>query len=321
MHKKLLVSLMAVLVAFGLTGCVKTPKLENGKEIVAEVDGKQVTAEDLYEELKKESGTDTLINMIDEFIISKELTDTSNEEALAKAYVKQMKEYYESAGQNWSEVLASAGYTEDSLIKAYINNYAKDTIAKNYYKNSITDEQIQKYYDEEIIGDITAKHILIAVDSSETATDAEKKAAEKAALNKAKEVITKLNNGGSFTELAKEYSADKNASEGGTLAPFNKQSNYSEEFINAAVKLKAGEYTKNPVKSEYGYHIILVESKAEKPSLESVKETIINTLSDEAINSNEKYLYTAWKKLREKYNLSIHDTVMDEKYKTAMTQY
>lgn len=321
MHKKLLVSLMACLVAFGLTGCVKTPKLENGQEVVAEVEGKQFTADDLYAELKAEAGTDILVNMIDEYIISKELTDTSSEEALAKAYINQMKEYYENAGQNWSEVLANAGYTEAKLIEAYTNNYAKESVAKKYYKDSVTDEQIQKYYDEEIVGDITAKHILITVDADDSMSDADKKAAEKAAYNKAKEVITKLNNGGDFAELAKEYSADKNASEGGSLAPFNKQSNYSQEFIDAAVKLNAGEYTKTPVKSEYGYHIILVESKAEKPALDTVKDNIITTLSDEAMNSNETYIYTAWKNLRAKYNLTIYDTIMSEKYNTAMSQY
>ena len=321
MHKKLLISVMACLVVFSITGCVKTPKLENGEEIIASVEGKEFTANNLYDELRTQYGTDTLINMIDDYIISKELDNTNSEEAQAKAYVKQMKDYYESVGEKWSDVLTSYGYTEDSLTKVYVTNYAKESVAKKYYKDSITDEEISKYYNNEIIGDITAKHILIAPEASDEMTNKEKEAANKTAYNKAIEVINKLKAGEDFSALAKEYSSDKSSSEGGALAPFNKQSNYATEFINAAVKLNSGEYTKTPVKTEYGYHIILVESKADKPELEGIKSNIIETLANEKINSNEKYVYTAWKNLRTKYNLTINDTVIEEKYNTAMTQY
>lgn len=312
---------MAILVALGLTGCVKTPKLENGAEVVAEIDGKQFSANELYDELRTQYGIDTLVNMIDDYIISQELEDTSSEEAQAKAYVKQMKEYYEAAGQNWNEVLTSYGYTEDSLTKSYLSNYAKESVARKYYQDAVTAEEIQKYYDEEIIGDVTAKHILITPEANDSMSDTEKAAAKTAAYNKAMEVINKLNAGGNFSELAKEYSDDKSSSEGGTLAPFNKQSNYAKEFIDASIKLNAGEYTKTPVETEYGYHIILVETKAEKPSLDDVKSNIIEAIAKEAINSNETYVYTAWKNLRSKYNIKIYDTIMEEKYNTAMTRY
>lgn len=321
MHKKLLIVTMATLVAFGLTGCVKTPKLENGQEVIAELNGKNITANDLYDELRGKYGVDTLLSLVDDYIVSQELKDTSSEEAEAKAYIKQMKDYYTNAGQDWNQVLASNNITEDELTKMYTTSYAKETIAKNYYKETVTEDEINKYYEDEIIGDITAKHILITVDVAETATDEEKSKAEKEAYNKALEVIKKLDNKEDFAALAKEYSKDKSSSEGGSLAPFNKQSNYAKEFIDAAVKLNAGEYTKTPVKSQYGYHIILVESKAEKPALDTVKTNIIDTLATQKMSENSNYTNTAWKKLREKYNLKLNDTVIEEKYNTAMSQY
>lgn len=321
MKKKFVLVAMSALLLVGATGCVKTPKLENGDEVIAEVDGKQYTSDDLYDTLKDQYGTTTLVDMIDDFIISQEIGDTKDEKVKAEAYVKQMKEYYEGQGQDWDTVLSNYGYTEDSLVESYTNNYAKESVAKKYYEDNVSDEDIDKYYKDEIIGDITAKHILISVSSSDGQTDEEKAAADKEAYNKALEVITKLNDGGDFAELAKEYSDDESASEGGTLAPFNKQSNYTSEFLNEAIKLNAGEYSKKPVKSEYGYHIIYVESKADKPSLDDVKDTIVSTLAQEAMDANTNYQNTAWKKLREQYNLKIYDTKLSEKYDTSNSSY
>src|SRR5574344_1904245 len=69
--------------------------------------------------VKEKYGTTELVNMIDKYIISQELTDTSSEESEAKSYIAQMKEYYEKNGQDWSTVLSNNGYTEDTLQQYY----------------------------------------------------------------------------------------------------------------------------------------------------------------------------------------------------------
>lgn len=316
--KKILVIALGALL---ITGCVKTPKLENGEEILASIDGKDYTVSELYTKMKETYGTSTLVDMVDEFIISKELTNTASEEAQAKSYVAQLKNYYESNGSNWAQVLQQNGLTEESLLKQYTVNYEKETVAKNYYKSIITDKEVDKYYKDEIIGDITAKQILIVPETTTSMTDAEKAEANTKAYNKALEVIQKLNNGEDFSELAKTYSDDDSKDVGGTLAPFNKQSNYPEDFINQAIKLNVGEYSKSPIKTTYGYHIISIVSKEDKPSLEDTKETIINTIAEKNIKDNENYMYTAWKAIREKYNFTINDTIVNEKYDQAMSQY
>ena len=318
MKKKIMMVLVASLF---LTGCVKTPKLENGEELVAEINGKQYTATELYTELKKSYGTATLVEMIDKYIISQELTDTSSEESQAKSYIAEMKDYYEKSGYNWADVLANNGFTESTITEYYATNYEKDSVAKKYYKDSVTEDEINKYYKNEIIGDITAKQILIAPETTKDSTDAEKEEANSKAYNKALEVIEKLKNGSDFSELAKEYSDDDSASIGGTLAPFNKQSNYPTEFIEQAIKLNAEEYSKKPIKSEYGYHIIYIVSKEDKPELDKVKDNIINNIANEKIENNQNYVNTAWKALREKYNLKIYDTVVEENYDRTMSQY
>ena len=62
-------------------------------------------------------------------------------------------------------------------------------------KKGLTDKEIQKYYDENIFGDIRTKHILISIDTLDGMTTEEKNNKEKEALNKAKDIIKKLNNG------------------------------------------------------------------------------------------------------------------------------
>lgn len=318
MKKKLLVALLASLL---ITGCVKAPKLENGEEVVASVDGKQYTANDLYAELKKQYGPSSLVNMIDKFLVTQELENTDSEEAQAKSYVEQMKNYYESNGYNWESLLMSNGYTEETLTEEYTFGYAKETVAKNYYKSQITDSEIENYYNDEIIGDITAKQILITSDGNDDMSEEEKKEANAKAYNTALEVIEKLNNGGDFSELAKEYSKDASSAVGGTLAPFNKQSNYPTEFINAAIELEVDKYSTTPIQTTYGYHILYIVSKDEKQSLDDMKETIKSTLAEKQISENENYSEVAWKAIREKYNLDIYDTVVKEKYEQTMSQY
>lgn len=318
MKKKLALVLTMTLL---ITGCVKTPKLENGEDLFASVDGKDFSVVDMYNELKNTYGISALMNLVDKYIISQELESTASEELQAKAYIAQMKSYYESNGYTWSQVLASNGYTESSLEEYYIYNYEKESVAKKYYKDNVSEAEINAYYKDEIVGDITAKQILISPKVEENASDEEKEKASKEAYDKALEVIEKLNNGEDFTELAKTYSDDSSASLGGTLAPFNKQSDYPTDFINEAVKLNKDEYSKKPIKTTYGYHILYIVSKDEKPSLESIKDTIISNIANKNMEDNENYQETAFKAIREKYNLNIIDTVVKERYEQVMTQY
>lgn len=317
-YKKLFLVLLS---AFLITGCVKTPKLENGEEVLASIDGKNYTANELYEKMKETYGASALIDMIDKEIISKELSNTDSYKTRAESYIKSMKEYYESTGYKWEDVLKNNGVTEASLLEYYTLSYEKNAVAENYYKSTIKDSEIEKYYKNEIIGEISAKQILIAPKTTTDMSDEDKAKANTEAYNKALEIIEKLNNGEDFATLATAYSDDESAKAGGTLAPFNKQSSYPKDFINAACKLNVGEYSKTPIQTSYGYHILYIVSKGDKPSLEDTKTTIIEALTKEAISNDENYVNVAWKAIREKYNLKINDTIVKENYKASIAQY
>ena len=80
--KKILISILTVLLL--VTSCGKVPKLENGQEAVVTMDGKNISVDDLYKELKEDYALNILINMIDTQILN-EVYETDDEE---KEYIK-----------------------------------------------------------------------------------------------------------------------------------------------------------------------------------------------------------------------------------------
>ncbi|XGC81097.1 peptidylprolyl isomerase [Bdellovibrio bacteriovorus] len=72
----------------------------------------------------------------------------------------------------------------------------------------------------------------------------------------AEDVLRSLNNGKPFAELAMKYSTCPSAQDGGDLGSFNR-GRMDEDFEDAAFSLKVGEYTKKPVRTKFGYHLIM----------------------------------------------------------------
>ncbi len=140
----------------------------------------------------------------------------------------------------------------------------------------ITDADIQKEYEQTYGGagqeEYKARHIL---------TETE---------DKAKEVIQKLVGGGKFDAVAKEYSTGPTGSKGGDLGWFSAEQMVA-PFSEAVVALKNGEYTRTPVKTQFGWHVILREDSRAKtpPALDSIKANIQAQMQRKVI---EKHLET-----------------------------
>ncbi len=318
MKKKTLIILCAFILTLGLTGCGHETTLKNGKEVVATLDGKKFTAEDLYKKLKSQGGETTLINMIDEYILNKEIKTDEDAESYAESQLESYKTQYENYGMDFEEALTQAGFDDEDAFKdSLIIQYKKNVATENYVEDNLTDAEIDKYYEENIYGDIEAKHILIAPETTDDMTDDEKEAAEKKALKKAKKIIKKLDEGAKFEDLAKKYSDDSGtASNGGTLTV-----TYGEvvdEFWEAANKLEDGKYSSEPVKTEYGYHIIYRKSQKDKPKLKEVKDTIISKLVDEKMDEDSTLTTQAMVELREKYKMKIKDSEIEKDYNDAV---
>ncbi len=150
-----------------------------------------------------------------------------------------------------------------------------------------TQQEIQTYYNQhqsEYVAPETAtsRHILIKLEAN---ADAKADAAAKA---KAEDVLKQLQNGGNFAELAKKYSDDPGSKDnGGELGP-SQRGRMVPEFDAAIFNQKIGEF--KIVKSQFGYHIVQVESRqaARTQPLSEVQPTIQATLTREKLSQAEE---------------------------------
>lgn len=170
-------------------------------------------------------------------------------------------------------------YTEQ-LTESIRSNLISTNVTNEMFKDvSVSDEEIQAYYDEHLDSykSATVSHILI---SDETL---------------ANEIRERAANGEDFAELAKEYSEDTGTSEsGGSLGTVTYDTTqYVQEFTDAFKQLKDGEISE-PVKSDYGYHIIKVTDYKEQ-TLDEVKDTIKTTLENEKKNEIYTSSIEQWK--------------------------
>ena len=138
-------------------------------------------------------------------------------------------------------------------------------------KNPVSDADIQAEYEKfkaQSSGtEYRARHIL--VDKEEEAVA----------------LIAKLKAGGNFEELAKASSKDAGSGQNGGDLDFANPSSYVPEFSAALVKLKKGEMTDTPVKTQFGYHIIKLEDtrEAKFPPIEEVKPQIQQRLAQQKL--------------------------------------
>ncbi len=307
------VIIIAILLIVLIFVSTKNTKTKDGDDIVVQVDGKTITANELYNELKKQGGYNVAINLIDDYILNKEYKTTDEMKESAEATIESYKNTY---GDNYQSFLEYNGLANDAALKELLIKNSKLTSAtEDYIKDNLTDKEMKAYYEDEIVGDISAKHILISFDYEDDATDEQKTEAEEKAKKTAEEIIEKLKNGANFDDLAKEYSTDEASKEkGGDLGYFNK-GDMLEEFENAAYALDVNEYTTEPVKTTYGYHIIMKTGQKEKPSYEKSKDTITEKLIAQKKEEDSTVSVKAMIALREKYNMKIKDKTVKSDYK------
>ncbi len=159
---------------------------------------------------------------------------------------------------------AMADAADEKLENAYVQVQVSPVV---------TDAAVQAAYKANYAGkpgpeQVDARHILVK-------TQAEAQA-----------IITQLNHGANFAKLAQKYSIDPGAANGGELGWFT-QDQMVPVFANAAFALKPGEYTKTPVQSQFGWHVILSEGKRTAPpqTFDQVKDQIRQKLADDAIKA------------------------------------
>ena len=138
-------------------------------------------------------------------------------------------------------------------------------------KNPVTDAEIQAEYDKFVAAnsgkEYKASHILVESE------------------DQAKAIVAQINKGGKFEEIAKKESKDPGSGARGGDLDWANPSSYVAEFTEALVKLKKGEMTATPVKSQFGWHIIRLDDvrDAQLPKLDEVKPQIAQQLQQQKL--------------------------------------
>ncbi len=318
-----------VAIAVMLTGCGKdNPKPTDGSESVVSLSKEEfkITADDLYSTLKERYATNYIIQEIDNKILDTEYKTDDTATKYVDNQIKIYKMMYENDDNKLLEALQSAGYKDLQEFKdTILLNYKRELATKDYVRENISEDKIKKYYETKVYGDMTISHILVKLDVTDDMSDEEKSEAEKKATEKINSIYEKLNGETSFSEVAKEYSDDAATSKnGGRIGTFNKEEmskQFNEEFEDAAMALKVGEFTKKTVKSSYGYHIIFKDEEKEKPAMDLVKQTILDNLIDDELAADTKAQYKALIKLREDYGLEFNDESVKQQYDNAVNNW
>ncbi len=320
-NKKLILSISCLLLlSLFVTGCKQEIEVKDGSKVAVLVDGGKITATDYYENIK-EKNLSTLIDMIDHELLDKDYPQTDEEDEKVKQVVDKLKKSYQDK-ETLNAVLSQyyGVNDEDELEDMLRLEYKREQAVKDFVKKNIKKDEVEKYYNEKIFGQVKAKHILITPSTSQDATEEEKEEAENEAKKTAEKIIEKLKKGEDFSKLAKKYSQDTaSAKNGGDLGYFELDE-MVEEFSDAVKELKTNEYTKKPVKTKYGYHIILKTGQKEKASLKDSEEDIKEKIMLQKLDSDPTLYYQTLIDIRKEKNIKWNDTVLEKQYNKLMEQ-
>lgn len=250
MQKKYLLATSAIVVVLLAGAATYKVWAEKNNGIAAVVNGEQITVAEIKEAYDENPQIKAQVPF-DEFY-SRALDVIVNGklalQAATKANVQASAEYQKELAQ----------MQEDLARKVYIDQQVEARV---------TDEEVKKFYDEYVknfksVKEIKAKHILVDTEDL------------------AKEIIAKLDKKAKFDDLAREYSKDQP-----DLGYFTEEMMVP-EFSSVAFAMEKGTYSKEPVKTEFGYHIIYVEDIRDTKPLElsAIEPQIKSNLAQKAVD-------------------------------------
>lgn len=247
-----------------------------------------VTVEQLYKEMKTSAGSQALQLIMLENVLADKYKVTDKE---VDKKIEDQKKQIEAQGTDFKTYLTSQGMTEDTFKR-----YAKLSLLQEAAQRDgvkVSDEEIKTYYDR-LGKEVKASHILVADEKT------------------AKKLKKQLDDGADFAKLAKKNSTDTGTgANGGELGWFGPDEMVG-AFTDAAYSMKKGEIS-DPVKSDYGYHIIKLEGTKDKKvdgTLEEKKDEIKKTLQltkAKAEDPNQTKLQEKVSKLMKDADIKIED--------------
>lgn len=308
--RKIVAAVMLFTMLF-IAGCAS----DGPDKVIAEVNGDKITQQEYDQRLKlvtasykleqRDNGYDeendaemvideTVLPLINEAAFNQSvMIKLVAQEAKAKGieltseeiegYLQDFKGMQESfyGPEAYDQVLKDFAITEaelkEELAIGLLRGKLEDKIAEDAQINEASAQEFyeahQEIYTEQ--AGMRVSHIL--VDSADEARD----------------IIKQLQAGSDFATLAAQYSSCPSSSYGGELGPVNAETPMVQEFLDAALALAVGQITTEPVKSEFGYHVIKADAEQAEgviPFAEVVTD-ITEQLEDEAVETYLDQLY------------------------------
>ncbi len=244
---------------------VITLPIANAKEprqvTVATVDNHTITAQDVLDatnrlpkEIREKPLSEIYPNIVNELINQHLIT----------------KQAYKDKLNDQKEIIEILKKNKDQIMAKYWLN--------NFLANNTSEEKIQEFYTKYLenfktFQEFNASHILVKEE------------------DEALQIIEKLKIKSEFSKLAKSYSIGPSKKNGGNLGWF-RSGQMVKEFEEAVFRLKKGTITKKPVKTKFGYHIIMLNDirDSQPKKINDIKQQIVNRIKQNSLSNLEKQL-------------------------------
>lgn len=278
--KKWAVGAAGVLMSLSLVACGQS-------KTVATTDGGKITEEQYYNKMKEtQQGKQELQQMI----LNKVLENKYGDKVKKSEIDNQIKQYKSQYGSQFSAMLQQQGMTEDQLKESIKDNLLlkQAVLDKTSFADKDLKKQFKSYEPKVTVATITTKD-------------------EDSANN----VISELDNGGDWNKLAKENSTDSSTkNKGGKQEPFDNTSTSVDSSVKKeAFKLKKGDYTTEPVKTDSGYVVIKMLNYPDKGTWKEHKSELKEQLATSRLNDSST-LHDVVSKVLKDGDVQIKDSSM-----------
>lgn len=268
------VALAAILIAVAIL----TVACSNNSEVVASVNGEPISKDELYDVLVKQNGSQALDTIIMKKVVSME-AHKENVQVSEGDVDKEIEEMAEQYGgiEAFSQVMNMYGYDVEGIKEDLKMNLIIEGLMKP--RIDISQDEMEEYFELNKENFVTEEQVRASHILTET-------------KDAAVEVKEKLDDGGDFADLAKEYSIDNGTKDFGGDLGIVRRGEMVTEFEDAVFSLETG-IISEPVKTEFGYHIIQVEEKkeAQEADFERSKEEIEKILLNNRIQTEFNLWY------------------------------
>lgn len=296
--KKKVMPVLIGLGLLGLAGCGNDEESssDNGNgeteygEVLATSDAGEITVDDILNEMGTTQIANQTFQLVLDQILQDRYSDEVDEDEIHEQVDAEMEQY---GGEEQFEMMVAQqqpGMTAE--------NYREQRIASTYHdlffaeKFDISDEEAMENAAE-------GSHILVAIDEDE-----EDGLSDEEAEEKAEDLISEIEDGADFGEVAEEESDDPGSAANEGALGLVTEGEMVPEFEEALFELEPGEMTSEPVESDFGYHII---QRGDEEDLDEELEAVKSQMVNQRIQEDPGQVLTYYQELLDEYNVSFEN--------------